>query len=215
MAGWKRSSRRRSSAASAPGCVGSARNAACLRKRSPSPATSTAPISAPSRTQRQPGQHPPHCLGITDRGRRAARRLTRRPEFGLLRRLEQTSRDERSSECPSQLRRDEQRHVGRRDAGEAVRQAAGDGDRRIGEAGRRGEPVGGGDVERDAGRAPTRGRWRTVPRIVRIRPKVAIASPVHWPSPVRAFTDSCSVGRSNIRCAAQAPRMPKASWTTI
>ena len=30
-------------------------------------------------------------------------------------------------------------------------------------------------------------RKRTVPRMVRISPKVAIASPVHWPRPVRGF----------------------------
>ena len=47
-------------------------------------------------------------------------------------------------------------HVARSDAGEGVGQAARDGDRRVGEAGRGGEPVSGGDVERDRGGHPLR-----------------------------------------------------------
>ena len=120
----------------------------------------------------------------------------------------------RAAQPRRQLGDDEQRHVCGRDAGEAVGQAAGDGDRRIGEAGRGGEPISRDDVERDARRdpgradaAPCRG-WSGSGRTSR-SPRRSTGR-----GPVRAFTESCSVGRSNIRCAAQAPRMPKPSWTS-
>src|SRR2546430_17354023 len=50
---------------------------------------------------------------------------------------------------PYQLGKNEARHVGRTDAGEGVGQGAGYRDRRIGERGGRGEPIGGGDVRAD------------------------------------------------------------------
>ena len=54
-------------------------------------------------------------------------------------------------QAPSSSADDEARRVGRGNAGERVAQAAGDGHRRIGERGRGGEPIGGGDVEADRG----------------------------------------------------------------
>ena len=39
-----------------------------------------------------------------------------------------------------------------------------------------------------------------------IRPKVAVNSPAHWPSPLRWRADNSRIGSSNMRWASQTPR---------
>ena len=98
-----------------------------------------------------------------------------------------------------------------RDPRERVVEAASDRDRGVGEARRRGEPVGRGDIERDGCGTHSRRNF-TVPRIVRIRAERRDELPAPWPSPVRAFTESWSVGRPNI-VARPMPRILNASCT--
>lgn len=65
-------------------------------------------------------------------------------------REDQAARD-KGCECPGSLRGNERGYIRRRDTGERIRQGARERDRRVGKAGRRSEPVGCDDVERDAG----------------------------------------------------------------
>ena len=96
---------------------------------------------------------------------------------------------------------------------EAVRERAGDGHGRVGEGGRGGEPVAGGDDEADG-----------VGHCVRLcaqaahdrrcsRAKVATISPVQTPRPVRTWLEAWISGSPNIRWASEVPAMAPAICT--
>ena len=116
-----------------------------------------------------------------------------------------------ASTAPVSWRGDERRGVGGRDPGEAVGQAARDRDRGIGEAGRGSEPVSG-DDERHRRRQPG-GPEPNGAEDGEDQPEGGDALAEPLAGPVRIRSEYWSTGRSNIRWAAHAPAMPKASWT--
>ena len=81
-----------------------------------------------------------------------------------------------------------------------------DGDRGVGEARRRREPVRRRDVAADRERAPAGARpARTTPRITRSSPNVATTSPNQSAPDERACVETSTAGRSNMRLATIAP----------
>src|SRR3954454_13629764 len=100
---------------------------------------------------------------------------------------------------------DERGNGGRGDAGEGVRQRPGEGDSRVGEAGRGGEPVGGADVRRDGGGPQVSRPVRARPKTSSTRPAVATTSASQRGDPERARVASCTSGRPNIALASTTP----------
>ena len=96
-----------------------------------------------------------------------------------------------ASEAADELGDDEAGRRRRRDAGEGVGERAADGDGGVGEAGRRREPVGGGDVAADRERQRRCARpERTTPRITSSSPNVATTSPSQMPRRRAAWVET-------------------------
>ena len=96
-----------------------------------------------------------------------------------------------------------------------VRQRAGDGDGGVGEAGRRGEPVGaadpGADGERDGGGATGADQ----PWMTSSSPTVATTSASQSAPDERVLVERSMAGSSNIRLARTAPTQPPTTWAAM